>query len=149
MHLIGLLSLLILCASCGRPALVLQQQQIGPTYLASTNVGTPDPRTPPKGQMIIAEYWVPRRIVNEHPILRISVLFHNYCQDCVEFPIRSTVGYETYSVLNREFKETCGLLAYKAEIVTCDGEVLTDWKHQLWTELITIDTDEMSSAAVE
>ncbi len=141
--------LLILCAACGRPTLVLQQQQISPNYLASTNVGTPDPRTPPKGQMIVAEWFVPRRIVNEEPTLRLSILFHNYTQDCVEFPIRSTVGYETYSVLNRDYKESGGLLAYKAEIVTCDGEVLADWKHQLWVELITIDTDEINSAVVE
>jgi len=141
--------LLLTLAACGRPTLVLHQQQINPNYLASTNVGTPDPRTPPKGQMIIAEWILPRKIVNEDPILRLTILFHNYSQDCVEFPIHSTVGYETYSVLNREYKETCGLLAYKAEIVDCNGEILADWKHQLWTELITIDTDEINSVVVE
>jgi hypothetical protein len=120
---------------------VVQQQKIGPTYLASTNVGSPDPRIPPNGQMILAEWWIPSRIVKQHPTLRIDVLFCDYTQDCVEFPINRTVGYETYSVLNKEFKETGGLLAYKAEIIDSDGEVLADWKHQLWVELITAETE--------
>ncbi len=77
------------------------------------------------------------------------MLLHDYSQDCVEFPINSTVGYETYSVLNCEFKETGGLLAYKAEIIDSDGEVLAEWTHQLWTELITIDADEINSEVVE
>lgn len=142
MHFLkGLFLLLFLASGCQRAALVVQQQKIGASYLASTNVGSPDPRIPPNGQMILAEWWVPRRIVDQHPTLRIDVLFCNYTQDCVEFPINSTVGYETYSVLNKEFKETGGLLAYKAEIIDCDGDVLADWKHQLWVELITADTE--------
>jgi len=149
MYLKGLFLLLLLCAACGRPTLMLQQQLVKPAYLASTNVGTPDPRTPPKGQMIVAEWWLPRKIVNEHPTLRIEILFHDYSQDCVEFPIQTMIGYETYSVLNNCFKQTGGLLSYKAEIISCDGEVLADWKHQLWTELITIDTDEIRSAVVK
>lgn len=149
MNLTGLFIFLLVCASCSRPALVLQQQQINPNYLASVNVGTPDPRTPPKGQMIVAEWWVPSRILELDPVLKLTILFRNYTQECVEFPIESTIGYETYSVLGKNYKETCGLLAYKAEIVDCEGEILADWKHQLWTELIAIDTDETSSAIVE
>lgn len=150
MHFLkGLFLILLLCSGCGRPALVLQQQKIGPTYLASTNVGSPDPRTPPNGQMIVAEWILPRRIVNESPVLRIDVLFHNFTQDTVEFPINSTVGYETYSILNKEFKETGGFLAYKAEILNSNGEILADWKHQLWVKLITTDDEEISSAVVE
>jgi hypothetical protein len=99
--------------------------------------------------MILAEWYLPRRIVNTHPILRIDILFHNYCQQRLEFPINSTVGYETYSVLNKEYKDTWGFLAYKAEIIDADGDVIADWKHQLWVELITIDADEISSAVVE
>ncbi len=51
----------------------------------------------------------------------------------------SRFGVETYSVLNKDFKKTGGFLAYRAEILTEDGEVYADWKHQLWVKLIDID----------
>lgn len=138
-------------SGCSRAALVLHQQKVTPAYLASTNVGTPDPRTPPCGQMIVAEYWLPRSIRDLEPILRIHVLFQDFTQTCVEFPIHRKIGYETYSVLNDEFNCTGGLLAYKAEIITPDGEVYADWEHQLWVRLIDLEcaSDEMSSAVEE
>jgi len=130
---------------------VLHQQKVDATYLASTNVGTPDPRKPPNGQMIVAEWWIPKKVLDCAPVLRLHILFRNYTQDCVEFPIRSRAGYETYSVLNEDFKETKGLLAYKAEIVTCDGDVYCKWKHQFWVQLITIGeaSAEISSSVIE
>ncbi len=138
-------------AGCGRTALVLHQQKVTSAYLASTNVATPDPRTPPNGQMIVAEYWLPSKVRDLCPILRIHILFCDCTQTCVEFPIHSRVGYETYCVLNSEFKKTGGFLAYKAEIITGDGELYADWEHQLWVKLIDIedDSDEMSSAVLE
>ncbi|NGX27031.1 MAG: hypothetical protein K940chlam6_00958, partial [Chlamydiae bacterium] len=85
------------------------------------------------------------------PILRIHILFQDFTETCVEFPIHTAVGYETYCVLNNEFKKTGGFLAYRAEIITCEGEIYTDWEHQLWVKLIDLDneTDSMSSAVLE
>jgi hypothetical protein len=136
---------------CDRGLLVLHQQKITPAYLASTNVATPDSRTPPNGQMIVAEYWIPAKIRDQNPILRIHILFQNFTQTCVEYPIYSRAGYKTYCILNKDFKKTGGLLAYKAEILTSDGQVYTEWEHQLWVRLIDLDneSDEMSSAVLE
>ncbi len=101
--------------------------------------------------MIVAEWWLPKKFLECQPCLRIDILFHNFTQTCVEFPICTRIGYETFSLLNKEFKETGGLLAYRAQIVTCDGEVFKEWKHQLWVKLISTDEeiDEMSSAVIE
>ncbi|NGX37211.1 MAG: hypothetical protein K1000chlam2_00364 [Chlamydiae bacterium] len=136
---------------CDRSALVVHQQKISPSYLASTNVGSPDPRTPPSGQMIVAEWWLNKQAMRFDPILRLSILFHDFSEDVVEYPICSKIGYETYFLVNEKFKETGGLLSYRAEIITCDGEVYADWKHQLWVKLIDIndDTEVRSSAVVE
>lgn len=138
-------------AGCEQAALVLHQQKVSPIYLASTNVGSPDPRIPPNGQMIVAEWWIPAKIRDLNPILRLHILFQDFTQTCVEFPIRNRVGYETYSLINDDFKKTGGFLAYRGEIVTADGQVYADWEHQLWVRLIEIeeDTEEMSSAVVE
>src|SRR5690606_12094448 len=100
-------------------------------YLASTNVGSPDPRTPPSGQMIVAEWWVPKKLLAYQPSLKIDILFEDFTETSVEFPIRSRVGYQTYSLLNKEFKKTGGLRAYRAAILSSDGEIYREWKHQL------------------
>lgn len=140
---------LLIFASCEQSALVLHQQKISPTYLASTNIGSPDPRTPPNGEMIIAEWWIPASVRDRDPILRIHILFQDFTETIVEYPIHSRAGYETYSLLNKEFKKKEGFLAYRAEIVTSDGHVYADWSHQLWVKLIDVQSDEMSPAAVE
>ena len=123
--------------SCQQSALMLHQQKISPTYLASTNVGSPDPSLSPNGQMIIAEWWLARKVVNQDPVLKLHILFKDFSEKVVEYPICSTVGYQTYSVLNDEFEKTGGFLSYHAEIVSPEGDVYANWKHQLWVQLIT------------
>ena len=147
---LSILSLLIFTC-CDRSFVIVHQQKISPTYLASANVGSPDPRPPPNGQMLVAEWWVPRKLLEYQPILHIHILFHDFSETFLEFPIHTVAGYETYSILNEDFERTCGFLSYHAKILTCDGEVFADWKHQLFVKLIIIEdeTEEMSSAVSE
>lgn len=142
---------LFLLGGCQQKALLVYQQTITPAYLASTNVGSPDPRKPPKGQMLIAEWWIPRSILQECPVLQLEILFCDYSQEVVCFPIESRVGYETYSLINQAYKDRGGFLSYKAEIVNQEGEVLADWKHQLFVQLIEEGEPiaERSSAVIE
>ncbi len=142
----------ILFASCQQGTLMVHQQKVSPTFLASTNIGSPDPRTPPNGQMIVAEWIVAPRVLQSDPMLRLQVMFRDYTETTVDFPIHSRAGYETYSILNKEFKKTGGFLSYKAEILTGEGQVVANWTHQLWVKLITVDesdTDFVSSMVVE
>lgn len=142
---------LIVLFGCNQAALVVQQQKVSSSYLASGNVGTPDPRTPPNGQMILAEWWVPGSLLAYNPSLKIDVIFNDFSTTQAEFPIHQRIGFETLAVLNEQFKKTGGFLAYRVEIVTDTGEVYADWTHQLWVKLIDLDdeTEEMSSAMVE
>ncbi len=52
------------------------------------------------------------------------------------------MGWVTYQLLNEEYNAVDGILTYKAEIITEDGEVFCDWKHQLWVNLITLKEDQ-------
>jgi hypothetical protein len=117
--------------------------------LASSHVGTPDPRQahPPLGQGIIINFWIPTNILKkQHPSLTLDLLFRNYSQKKITYPLSSTWGYKVYKLLNEEFAKTGGLLTYKAEIVAQDGTVIKEWEHQLWVRLIT--AEDNSSAAV-
>lgn len=143
------LLLIFIVIGCERSALLLYQQKITPTYLASTNVGSPDPSLPPNGQMLIAEWWIPGKIRDLCPILRIHILFQDLTETSVEFPIQSKIGYKTYFLLNKEFKKKKGFLAYKGEIITADETTYATWQHQLWVKLIQVPTEEMSSAVEE
>lgn len=130
---------------------MVQEQKVSPTYLASANVGAPDPRVPPNGQMILAEWWVPKRILDTCPSLKIEVIYCDFTTCCIERPITTRVGYETLALLNDECREKGGFLAYKVEILTGDGEIYADWTHQLWVKLIDLgdETEEMSAAVLE
>jgi hypothetical protein len=142
---------LIFLTGCQQKILYVYQQKVDPKYLASTNVGSPDPRESPKGQMIVAEWWLPKSVFATNPSIRFHILFHNYSEEIEQFPIDTRMGSKTYWVINKKFDQTKGLLAYRVEIITAEGEVLTDWEHQLWVRLINAgaDTDLMSSAVSE
>lgn len=142
-----LLSFLAL-VGCQKGALYIQQQKVTSTYLASTNVGSPDPRTPPSGQLLLAEWWIPAKIRAQQPFLRLHIVFQDTTSTCVEYPIRSMAGYETYFLVNKEFKKKGGFQSYKGEIVTQDGTVYADFTHQLWVEIINLDDTERTNCAV-
>lgn len=149
MHLFRLLFLFLLVLSgCQQRILYVYDQKVDAKYLASTNVGSPDPRTPPKGQIVVAEWWLPKQALAKEPCLRVHTLFKDYSEDCMEYPITSVVGSKTYWVVNEDFENTCGVLAYRAEIITCDGECLAEWQHQLWVNIIDIEETDLTSSAV-
>ena len=131
---------LLFFAVCQKYGVVMHQQRMNASYLASTHVGSPDParRDPPNGEMLIAEWWVPRSVMQRDPKIVIEIIFRNFTKGCVEFPLTSRVGYQTYCVLRKKFKETGGILTYKAEIIPCDDEIYRQWEHQLWVNLITV-----------
>lgn len=91
--------------------------------------------------MLITEWWVPPPILKREPRIVLHIIFRNYMEKVVEYPITTRFGYEIYPVYGSDFDETGGLLTYKAEIVTCDGEIYRDWKHQMWVELIHINDE--------
>jgi hypothetical protein len=135
---------LMLLASCGkRSYLSLMQDRIDARYLASTHVGTPDPRQacPPYGQRIIIDWFLPEEISYQNPHIDLHLLFWNNTTEVVTYPIKGRMGNKVYYLLGKEFDEKKGVLTYKAEIVTEDGVVFTEWKHQLWVNFINVEQE--------
>ncbi len=121
----------------------MRRQKVDQNYLASTHVGSPDPRQecPPCGQMVVIEWWVPKEILSQNPRICLQMILWDYTKRVVEFPIDRRIGYETYFVIGEDFETTCGIITYKAEIITGDGCVFRDWKHQLWVDLIQMEEE--------
>lgn len=142
---------LLFSSGCEKYYVSVAQQWMDVRYLASTHVNTPDPRQlkPPIGQMIIIDWRVPKSLLKKHPHVELKVIYWNYTEKTVTFPIDQRMGWVTYKVIDEEYDATGGILTYKAEIVTEDGEKYREWKHQLWVNLITLENDNHPPVEVE
>jgi len=132
--------LLLLCASCSRHYLSIYAQKVDREYLASSKVGTPDPRQidPPIGEMLTLYWHVPGTILAKSPHVKLHVIYWDYTEGTFTYPIDHRFGYVNYRLLGDEFYNKKGILTYRAEILTNDNTVYKEWKHQLWVNLITL-----------
>jgi hypothetical protein len=109
-------------------------------YLASTHVGTPDPRQdhPPIGQMLILDWRIPKEIYNQKAQIVLDLIFWDHTVRQIRIPMKRRMDFATYKLFNEDYEKTGGILTYKAQIVTQDGKVFREWRHQLWINLISI-----------
>lgn len=130
-------------SSCEKYYVAVNQQWVDVRYLASTHVRTPDPRQnhPPVGQMMIVDWRIPKSVIGKKPSIQLTMIFWDYTEKTVYFPIDDKMGWVTYKLLDEEYDKTGGILTYKAEIVTEEGTIFREWKHQLWVNLITLDQE--------
>ena len=137
---LSLLCLLFL-TGCDKYYLSLRQIPIDATYLASSHVGTPDPRqaNPPHGQKIVLQWAVPPELLQKNPQIVFRVIYNNHTEKTFVYPIESRMGYEVYSLLNQDYDAVGGILTYRADIMTPDKNIYREWKHQLWVNLITLE----------
>jgi len=118
--------------------LYVQQESLDVHFLASSHVGTPDPRQsdPPHGQRLLVAWRFPKDLLAEELTLRIMVRFWDESEKIVEQPIRERWA-------QRAFDFPCAdsgrrILSYRAVVTTEAGEVVASWQHPLWTEWIEI-----------
>ena len=139
----GLLVLLpfLLLLGCQRHYLSVSQQWVDAEYLASSQIGSPDPRKehPPLGQLLIIQWYLPRHLLAQHPQVELDLIFWDYTTKKVTFPIKSPADWATYRCFNEEYQQKQGILTYKAAIVTEEGKIFRQWKHQLFVNLIEVD----------
>lgn len=140
MNKILLLLPLFCLVGCQRYYVSVMQQKIDVNYLASTHVDTPDPMRehPPYGQELIIDWQVPQALLKKKPLCILRVIYWDYTEETFYYDIKYKVGYWKYALLNQQFEERKGILTYSAKIVTEDGEIYKEWKHQLWVNLIQI-----------
>jgi hypothetical protein len=134
---------LLLFTGCRQYYLSVCQEWVDVRYLASTNVSTPDPRQehPPIGQMLILDWRVPSDIFKKKPEVVLDLVLWDYTAREIRIPIKRRMDFTTYRLFDEDYEKSGGILTYKAKIVTEDGEVFREWKHQLWVNLITVKDD--------
>lgn len=147
-HLALIFSGLCFLTGCQKYYLSLRQVPIDAAYLASSHVGSPDPRqsNPPVGQKVVMQWSVPPDLLVEKPELVLQVIYKNHTQEEIIYPIQYRSGREVFSLLNENYRSKGGLLTYQAKIRTQQGQIYREWKHQLWVQLITFDEESSSEA---
>ncbi|MCP5469237.1 MAG: hypothetical protein H7A36_01870 [Chlamydiales bacterium] len=134
------LPLLLLLCSCARhEALKARSEYLNSTYLASTQVRTPEPCYPCfVGEQVIVSWNLPRKCPLKDTDMVLTLRFGDQEVDQVMTPIGLHNGYWIYRLLNKEYWTHDGISSYSAKIVH-NGEVLYQWDHHLWQELIIIE----------
>jgi len=145
------LIILLLLSSCYKNHLYVQHDKLDSTYLASTHVGTPDPRQkhPPSGQRICIAWDFPLSQYRENLSLALTVRFWDNKQDVFVHKIPRKRGYISYKFQDDTLDKTNKILTYKVDIINEDGQIVDQWKHQFWKELIEINKEESTEVTIE
>jgi len=121
----------------------VQQEWVDRTFLASSHVGTPDPRQdcPPDGQRLLVSWKFPSNLLGEQLRLIITVRFWDNVEEVICHPVTRAWSYAAFNFFQSK------ILTYKVEVVDYKDEVIDVWEHHFWTELIDIDliSDSVSS----
>lgn len=134
---------LLLSIGCARGRVLdIRNQFLDRDYLASTHVGTPDPRSCGYcGQQLIIRWNLPKNIrCCPNLNLFLKVRLRNVGIREVEIPICRRKGTYLFRLMGSEYYETGGIVTYQVEIRSGDS-VLKTWSHQVWTELIELDDE--------
>jgi hypothetical protein len=131
---------LVCLTGCYKNHLYVQQEWVDASFLASSHVGTPDPRQehPPHGQRLLIAWDFPRSLFDEKLTLEITVRLWNNTQEVLLHPVERKRGYEALYFPNADPCDDRRILTYRIQVLNAEGTVLETWKHHFWTELIEI-----------
>lgn len=138
---IGLFLLLSIAGlnSCAPRPITVFSEYVSIENLASYSVNTPDPylNNPAVGQKLYISWNVSDFSCKQFPLeLKLFIRFRNRTEAVESFAINKTMGSYVYQLLGEEYFEKEGILCYKIQLLN-DQEVLDEWRHQIWVDLIT------------
>lgn len=113
----------------------MQQEWVDGSHLASSHVGTPDPRQecPPEGQRILVAWRFPSFMVWEDLRLLLTVRYWDNTEQVKEEYVGKNRGVAAFDCFEQR------ILTYRIQVVNGKGEIVETWEHQFWTELIDMD----------
>jgi len=134
-HLI-FIGLLGLCGCAPRQMLTARSEYLNSTYLASTQIRTPEPCYPCfVGEQVIISWNLPRCIPLSESELHFLVRLGDREVEERCIPVQLHSGFWIYRIINKEYWAHKGILSYSARIVR-DGEEVYRFDHKLWQDLI-------------
>ena len=124
---------LTIFAGCYKDHLYVQQEWVDRTFLASSHVGTPDPRQacPPEGQRLLVGWRFPKYLLDEQLQLVLTVRFWDHTEEVLEYPVERMKDSAAFYFCKK-------ILTYRLQVVNADQEIIETWEHHFWTEPIKI-----------
>jgi hypothetical protein len=145
-HIILLLFGAFNLASCYKNHFNVQQEWVDRNFLASSHIGTPDPRQedPPVGQRLLVSWDFPRSIFEKHLELFLTVRFWDDTQETFQQPIERRRDYATFFFPQDSEERDRRILTYRVQAISENGEIVGEWDHQFWTKLIDVGNKNLS-----
>lgn len=142
MRILSLILLLnCIVSGCYKRNLYVQQEWVDVSFLASSKVGTPDPRQadPDIGQRLIIAWDFPRSIFEKNLTLVATVRLWDSTQEIQTISIERKKDTIALFFSNKDPKIDRRILTYRVQVFSETGEEVQKWEHPFWTELIDID----------
>lgn len=134
---------LVISVSCCPSYLSLYTRYLSEATLASYIVNTPDPtlECPPVGQRLVLNWSFPKELLKEYETLSVglTIRFRNHKEITEWLRLNRRNGTYVYDLVNSDFFDTGGFATYKADLYG-DGQLLEEWRHEMWTPLITFES---------
>ncbi len=128
----------VIFSSCSSSYIGVDKIKTDKLTFASRFAKTPDPRAlnPPKGEKLFINWSLPIQFEAHKYRLKVDIIYRNLTKETLVYPIKRRAGAQVVELLGKEFTEKKGFLVYKLEIISLDGEVVSDYTHRMWVDLI-------------
>ncbi len=109
-------------------------------FLASSKIGTPDPRQehPPIGQRLIVAWDFPKSLFSRHLSLVTTVRFWDNTEEVLRVPMERKRDVTAFFFSNCDKTIDRRILTYRVEVFALDGTLVKTWEHHFWTRLIDV-----------
>lgn len=142
MRLFNLFFLLLSLTSCSREPLTVYTHYVTIEDLASYYVDTPDPflKDPPFEEQLTIEWYLPAEECLDQPARLFYVIrLRNREEITNTITIERQSGKYLFRLPCDRYFETGGILTYKVQLLRGD-QIIEEWRHPLWVELILLGT---------
>lgn len=129
------------CGCSGSKHISVFSLPIDNKTLASVHVNTPDHRhlLNHNGQKIYVSWKLPKEYLGQTLSGVLKIRFKIPKQIEIPFEITALAGRIAYEVLDEEYFNGEGVLAYQIQIFIGD-QLVDSFQHKMWTELISFDS---------
>ena len=133
--------LFFLLSSCYKDHLYVQQEWIDQQSLASSHIGSPDPRRkePYIGQKLLIGWEFSLSLYEEDLTLFVTVRLYDNSQHTYCHHVDQKRGWTSYFFPNPLEEKEKRILTYRVEVQNREGKVVESWLHQLWTEKVDVE----------
>ncbi len=137
-------SFFLFFAGCYKNHLQVQQTVLTQNFLASSWVGSADPRqkNPPEGESLIVSWDFPPSLFKQELFLETTIRFWDLSEEIFSQKIEKQSGWKEYLSLYNLREKKGKILSYKAVVKNKKKRVVAVWEHPFWIKKIEVDQSE-------